>query len=196
VAGPQVAVDKPMVTPDGEPLASVWVRLGARVLDSVILDLCVLVLSLPVLVPSMTRFYNYISDPATVDRLDAAGSASSSSPFGQYALSMQIMQESGLLTLVIAVSLIALVFNGLYTVFCLRLWGGTPGKLMLGLRVRPWEASQQLSWAQAAKRWAGGELLGSVVSLYIWLDYLWPLWDPRRQAVHDKWPGTVVVKRR
>jgi uncharacterized RDD family membrane protein YckC len=53
-----------------------------------------------------------------------------------------------------------------------------------------------LSWAQAAKRWAGGELLGSVVSLYIWLDYLWPLWDPRRQAVHDKWPGTVVVKRR
>ena len=195
VAGPQFAVDKPLTTPDGVPLASVWLRLAARVLDSVILGVIVLVLSAPVLVPSVTKFVNYLSDPATVDRLNTSGSAHSS-PFGQYAMSLQIMQDSGLLTLVIAVTLISLVCNGLYTVFCLRRWGGTPGKVMVGLRVRPWAAAQQLSWAQAAQRWAGGELAGSVVSLYVWIDYVWPLFDQRRQALHDKWPATVVVKGR
>jgi uncharacterized RDD family membrane protein YckC len=28
------------------------------------------------------------------------------------------------------------------------------------------------------------------------IDYLWPSWDDRKQALHDKWPGTVVVSRR
>lgn len=26
------------------------------------------------------------------------------------------------------------------------------------------------------------------------LDYLWPLWDPHRQALHDKIAGSIVVK--
>ena len=32
----------------------------------------------------------------------------------------------------------------------------------------------------------------SVMPLY--LGYLWPLWDPQRQAFHDKLAGTLVVK--
>jgi uncharacterized RDD family membrane protein YckC len=170
--------------------------LGARVLDSVFLDLIVLVVSLPVLIPAIAQFTKYISDPATVDRLNSSGSANAADPFSQYALSLQVMRESGLLTVVIAVSLISLVCQGLYTVLCLKRWGGTPGKIILGLRVRPWESAQQLSWAQAAQRWGSGELAGSLVSLYVWIDYVWPLFDQRRQALHDKWPATVVVKGR
>jgi uncharacterized RDD family membrane protein YckC len=31
---------------------------------------------------------------------------------------------------------------------------------------------------------------------YALLDELWLLWDPRRQCLHDKWAGTVVVRTR
>ena len=28
-----------------------------------------------------------------------------------------------------------------------------------------------------------------------WIDGLWQLWDqPYKQCLHDKWPGTVVIK--
>jgi uncharacterized RDD family membrane protein YckC len=37
-------------------------------------------------------------------------------------------------------------------------------------------------------------LVGSVVTIYLFLDVLWPLWDSRRQALHDKVARTVVVK--
>jgi len=36
----------------------------------------------------------------------------------------------------------------------------------------------------------------ALVGLYLYLDLLWSLWDTRRQALHDKWPGTVVVRTR
>lgn len=31
--------------------------------------------------------------------------------------------------------------------------------------------------------------------LFALLDGLWPLWDPGRQALHDKVAGSVVIKR-
>ena len=35
--------------------------------------------------------------------------------------------------------------------------------------------------------------IASVLPLY--LGYLWPLWDPQRQALHDKLAGTLVIRR-
>ena len=40
-------------------------------------------------------------------------------------------------------------------------------------------------------------LLGQLVySCYTLVNYLWPVWDPRRQAVHDKIGRTLVVRTR
>ena len=39
-------------------------------------------------------------------------------------------------------------------------------------------------------------MLGLIGSLYSLLDGLWPLWDGRRQALHDQVARTQVVRRR
>ena len=38
--------------------------------------------------------------------------------------------------------------------------------------------------------------VGSVTGLYLLLDYLWPLWDDKKQAIHDKFAKTNVVRLR
>ena len=48
-------------------------------------------------------------------------------------------------------------------------------------------------------RWLGREGAGNVPyvgGVYSLVDALWLLWDPRRQCLHDKLPGTVVVRSR
>jgi uncharacterized RDD family membrane protein YckC len=38
--------------------------------------------------------------------------------------------------------------------------------------------------------------LGSLLASGCWLlNYLWPLWDQHRRAIHDKIAGTNVVRR-
>jgi uncharacterized RDD family membrane protein YckC len=37
------------------------------------------------------------------------------------------------------------------------------------------------------------QVLSAVVSMLSLLDYLWPLWDSKRQALHDKIADTQVV---
>ena len=39
--------------------------------------------------------------------------------------------------------------------------------------------------------WIG---LNFVLSIPLWVDYLWQLWDPRNQTLHDKVAKTVVIK--
>ena len=38
-------------------------------------------------------------------------------------------------------------------------------------------------------------MLSYIGTLYLLLDVLWPLRDARRQALHDKFAGTCVVRR-
>jgi uncharacterized RDD family membrane protein YckC len=37
-------------------------------------------------------------------------------------------------------------------------------------------------------------LIGYAASLGLLLNYLWPLWDDKKQALHDKVAGTNVVR--
>jgi uncharacterized RDD family membrane protein YckC len=39
-------------------------------------------------------------------------------------------------------------------------------------------------------------ILGSVLGLYPVLNLLWPLWDDKKQALHDKVAKTNVVRTR
>ena len=76
----------------------------------------------------------------------------------------------------------------------------------VGVEVSTWEpATGPLSWRVVLVRWAtfyGVGILSVVpflvwlVSLYVILAGLWPLWDERRQGLHDKAAGTVVVRSR
>ena len=175
-------MSKPTATPDGVPLAGLGARLGAKIIDQVLVFLVVMLLSLPFLLGFIQGLRDY------VDKIDAQGSAYTppSNPFDIYT-------QTNAIPWMVSVVLLSVTIGGLYSVTMVHLRGATLGKLWLGLRVRPWAAEGLPTWGQAVKRWASGELLAQVVSIYGWLDYLWPLWDDRKQALHDKWPGTVVV---
>lgn len=89
-----------------------------------------------------------------------------------------------------------------YNVFFLVRKAATPGKLLLGLRVQSVGRLGPLSMDTAMRR-AGFEAVLSAMSqapvigligLFLAVaDSVWPIMDPRRQALHDKVAGTVVV---
>ncbi|WP_439598535.1 RDD family protein [Falsiroseomonas sp.] len=67
---------------------------------------------------------------------------------------------------------------------------GTPGKLALGLRIVDAETGAPPPFGRLVLRYIGYLLS----ALPLCLGYLWMLWDPRRQAWHDKMGRTLVVR--
>jgi uncharacterized RDD family membrane protein YckC len=70
--------------------------------------------------------------------------------------------------------------------------GQTPGKHALGIRVRD-DSGGRASYGQAFGRNIVRVLLGflPVVGL---INVLWPLWDRKKQCLHDKAASTIVVR--
>ncbi|MDX6309852.1 MAG: hypothetical protein QOI06_2898 [Nocardioidaceae bacterium] len=168
-------------TPDGVRITS-WVkRLLARILDGFI----VFFASVPFTGYFIYRYFQAISDQ--VDK----SSTPSFFPTGEV-LRWELWLVAVLLVLQVG-----------YETFSLYRWGATPGKRILKISVRTWEQGGRLPWSVIGRRVGfiyGLSALGlvpvvglltGVVGL---LDYLWPLWDNRRQALHDKVAGTVVVE--
>jgi uncharacterized RDD family membrane protein YckC len=72
--------------------------------------------------------------------------------------------------------------------------GQTVGKMVWGTRVRDAATGGALGPAKAAVRYLAPALLSIVTFGLIWFpDGLWLLWDRRRQTLHDKVAGSVVV---
>lgn len=95
----------------------------------------------------------------------------------------------------------ALAFLVYWVLFFALLGRGlTPGKLVVGIRaVR--EDGSSLGWGLGFLREVViKRVLGAVLwlfgGLYLLVDGLWPLWDSRRQSLHDKMVGTIVVRGR
>jgi uncharacterized RDD family membrane protein YckC len=71
--------------------------------------------------------------------------------------------------------------------------GQTVGKRALGIRVVSDETGNSIGYGRAFGRYAITFVFGLFV-LPVVLDYLWPLWDGKNQALHDKVVGSVVVR--
>jgi uncharacterized RDD family membrane protein YckC len=69
--------------------------------------------------------------------------------------------------------------------------GQTFGKQAVGIRVRRDTGAEMGFWYSALR-----EILvkGLVGTFTLGIDYLWPLWDKRNQALHDKVANTVVIE--
>jgi len=186
---PAYAVISPdATTADGVALSGWWRRVAARLLDSLI----TLVISLP-----LTGFFWYRYLRASLDyqaELRSRGQTQSFS--GAFATPTELLVWAVPLT-----ALIALV-GAAYEVYFLGRSGATPGKRALGIRVRLRD-SEELPMGAIARRTAfvyGAQVasvipvLGSLASLFALVNYLWPLWDPHRQALHDKVAATNVVR--
>jgi uncharacterized RDD family membrane protein YckC len=72
--------------------------------------------------------------------------------------------------------------------------GQTLGKMALGIRVRDAETGGPITYGKAAIRWLVAWVLWAAFYIGGIIDALFPLWDSRKQALHDKAAGTIVVK--
>ena len=107
-------------------------------------------------------------------------------------------------SLAVPITIISMVVSLLYETVFLTWRGATPGKMVVGTLVRRVEGPGTLSVVTALKRQViavvtslmglmpGLSLLGSLLNI---IDPAWLLWDPKRQALHDKVADTVVILR-
>jgi uncharacterized RDD family membrane protein YckC len=100
--------------------------------------------------------------------------------------------------------LVSLVYAIPYYAFQHARWGQTPGKRTMGIRVVRAGDGGAIGYGQAIWRYVFTSIVSILVLLIAnvsavfglvgLLESGWILWDPRRQALHDKVARTVVVK--
>jgi uncharacterized RDD family membrane protein YckC len=170
-----------VTTPDGARVTS-WVkRLGARLLDGIFVGIGTL---------PLTGYFLYRTAQTVFDQMNN-GTYHSFSPSGT-----AVAWESAALGIILVADIV-------YEVFSLRRWGATPGKRLVGISVRRWDQGGQLPWSTIARRvgfiyalsaLSLVPLVGILASIAALVNYLFPLWDKRRQALHDKVANTVVIE--
>jgi uncharacterized RDD family membrane protein YckC len=179
------------VLPDGAVLAEWWRRLLARLIDWVVTGILTAVVAWPFLQDVSTAFGSYLTDSVEAAERGAAAPD-------------QTAVVEALTDVILPLTVIGLAVRLVYEIGFLAWRGATPGKLALGTVVRRVSAPGRLSVVDAARRQAISvvtavlgvvpilSLLGFVLSV---VNPAWLLWDPRRQALHDKVADTVVVLR-
>jgi uncharacterized RDD family membrane protein YckC len=173
-------------TPDGVPLAPAGLRLVARVIDAVVTGL----LTAAAGAYFLAELFRVLRPQFEAIAQGQAGTDMST-----------LLNDPAVTPLMLRYQFVGLLVGGVYSIVMTRLWGGTLGKLMVGIRVRSWDGPGLPGWTQALSRWLTREAVSQIPfaglgSLYWIVDSVWLLWDPRRQCLHDKLPGTVVVRHR
>ena len=185
----QPATKQRPTTPDGQPLSGWWRRVLAVVLDTIIQIPLYFLAAIPVLTWQWDELSAWFSDLS-----DAIDTDTAQPPAPDL---FDATSAPGLL-LVLSI----LVATTVYSVVFLRWKQGTPGKLIVGVRVRERERPGRLPWSTITVRvgfvtalslFAQVPVIGLLFGLASLLDYLWPLWDSKNQALHDKVAGTNVV---
>lgn len=182
------------VSGNGEPLSGWWRRAFGYWIDTFLMVVLSLLLSWR-WIKQIANIYNTYLDQAT-----AAQRAGLPLPDPQATIEAV---AAPMLWLTVVFSVVTFA----YVIGFLRAFSATPGQMAVGIAVRPVNHSGLLSWNNVLLRWLGQygvtqlisliPILGQVISsIYFLINHLWPLWDPRRQALHDKIAGTLVVRTR
>ncbi|MCI0455102.1 MAG: RDD family protein [Candidatus Dadabacteria bacterium] len=99
------------------------------------------------------------------------------------------IRESNLLNLIVPLFFILFSLSTTYFLFLQGFSGKTIGKMIFGIRVIR-KDGESIGFWDALIRW-----LGYFISmLFIFIGFIWALFDPKRQAWHDKFAETYVVK--
>ncbi|QGF22477.1 RDD family protein [Raineyella fluvialis] len=188
-------------TADGVQLAGWWQRLVAFLIDSVLLGILTGVATAGLMAPyneALVAWQQGLLNGAVTDPAAMLGSLPT--PVG-------VMGFWPALWATLAPMAIWFVYYVLFT----RFLGATPGKLLLRLKVVPadrGQATEKLGWGACALRaivWVLPEISGLALSVlgvavalaaFRYVDGLWPVWDRKRQALHDKAARTQVIRTR
>lgn len=71
--------------------------------------------------------------------------------------------------------------------------GQTVGKMAMKIRVADVNTGGPIGYGRAFVRWLVATVLWLVLYIPGLIDILFPLWDPKRQTIHDKAANSVVV---
>jgi uncharacterized RDD family membrane protein YckC len=175
------------MTADGVPLASWWSRALAVIIDYAIISAIVSLVTFPIWRSVYAAIASYFDAVVAAQRSGAAPPTLSPT---------DLISGSSQLILTLATVGVAM----LYHVVFLRWKSATPGKLTCGLRVVPVDRGHDrspLAWSSVFIRSAIWVLpdISSLLSLITVVDALFPLWHPKRQALHDMAAKTQVVRR-
>lgn len=163
------------MSPAGQPLAGPGVRIAARLLDGLIIGVLFGVIFAAIILGG--------DGSAGFAGIGAEGS------FGE----------------AYAIGLMGLAVGFVWDAVLTKLYGGTPMKLALGLKVVRADTGARVEWSHAIKRWAvpGAFALvpipalpGLVNLVVLIVSLVFIFTKPLRQAVWDLFAGTLVVKTR
>jgi len=159
----------------GVAFASHGARLGAYIIDAIILGIVVTLVIVVTLLPIMGTVLgrvvdqpDYWADPATWGQLG-----------GGVALALVGM-------------IVSTVIGILYFPWFWARGGQTPGMRMAGIRVVSDRDGSRIGWGAALLRLIGYWISGAV----FYLGYIWILIDGRRRGWHDLIAGTCVITAR
>jgi uncharacterized RDD family membrane protein YckC len=173
-------------TADGVRLAGWWWRALAAVLDNLFISIVATVVTFPIWQRMYTAFTGYLE--AILDAQQSGGPPPTLDATDLFPLRDQMIFTA-----------VTVGLGMLYHVSFLRWKGATPGKLICGLRVVPVDRGRDrgpLPWSTVGIRSAIWVLPGvnALLALFTLLDVLFPLWQPKRQALHDLAARTQVVR--
>ena len=72
--------------------------------------------------------------------------------------------------------------------------GQTYGKRALGIRVIDVQEGGPIGFGRSLARWGVPFVINLIFCFFSLIDDLWPLWDARNQALHDKFANSIVVR--
>jgi len=160
----------PATGPNGMQLAGWWSRVAAALIDGFILGIPTVILFLVIVQPKVS------TDESTI--------------------SVDVNNGRSFVVQLISVA-IGIVYYGLMHS---SESGQTVGKMALGIRVVTVDGGR-LSRGRAVLRYMAWSGVVSLLTffpearIYQLVDALWPLWDSRNQALHDKVAHSLVVRR-
>lgn len=173
---------------DGTPLAAYWRRALAVLVDYALVVIVVAIVVTPFLGDARNLVMAWYDNALTAARTG-----------GQVpAMPATLIRTAGIITLIQAIALLA------YEVWCLSAWGATLGRRLTGIVVRASDTGEKADQAALVRRtfvkWlsvmlGSMPLLGQIAAVFTVVDWLWPLRDPARRALHDKVASTQVVRR-
>lgn len=158
------------LSPQGRPLASWGKRVGAAIIDALVIAIPSYLLMAIIGVGAASGVE---TDPVTGEITSGGGGF--------------------IATMLISVALIAAIAIAYQVYFNGNERGQTLGKMALGIQVRDEATGGPIGYGKAFLRWLVTWALGFLCGIGQIIDLLFPLWDDKRQTLHDKAVSSLVI---
>jgi uncharacterized RDD family membrane protein YckC len=164
------------MSPQGQPLAEWWKRLIAAIIDGFIIGI-------PANIIGGIVFSGIFA--ASTPTFDPTTGQITGGEAGFFA---------GILAAWGAFILMYWILTAAYYTYLHASRGQTVGKMAMKIKVVEEASGGNISFGMAFVRWLIPFPIGLITcGIGALLDGLWPLWDPKRQAIHDKVAKSLVI---